>query len=362
MAGGEIDLTPGYIFANANDPVDTTKLNLLGNPIAHMADGSVTATQLAAEINALIATAVANAATALAAKQPKNLLINGSFDIWQRGTTFNADVGVDPFAVSQVADRWVTTAHNANRTILQAAFGSGQTAVPGNPIYALRWSQAGPVTVNPTYLAQRVERVSTIENGPATVSMWVRPDAAFSIGLQLVQHFGAGSNSPSADFGLPVQGFALVTSQWQKITATFALPSILGKIIGDNPAKGDWLELRINAPTGTAFTLDVAQVQLEAGTTASTFDRRRVEEELNRCQRYYEVSLRDLSSAFTNVRPMWDYKVTKRTTVNPTTLDVIGDTGPFPAYFTGVDMGGAYQTTVHGQTFGTFAVDAELVR
>jgi hypothetical protein len=61
----------------------------------------------------------------------RNKLINGNFDIWQRGTSFTIAAG----EFGYTADRWIiSNTTNQSVTISRQAMTLGQTDVPGSPL------------------------------------------------------------------------------------------------------------------------------------------------------------------------------------------------------------------------------------
>ena len=221
----------------------------------------------------------------------RNKLINGNFDIWQRGTSQTSS-GYGS------ADRWNLINSGSTKTASQQAFTLGQTEVPGNPKYYLRTvvtsgAGAGDYVIN----AQRIESVYTLSGKTATLSFWAKAGSNKNITTQIRQIFGTGSNSPSSvvnDFGITTHS---LTTSWQKFTTTVSIPSISGKTIGTN--NNDYLELRFwldagsnssaesNSLPNQSGTFDIAQVQLEEGSAATPFEQRPIGVELSLCQRYY---------------------------------------------------------------------------
>lgn len=203
----------------------------------------------------------------------ENLLINGNFDIWQRGISFSA--------VGYYADRWASSNLGGTTfTSTREAFTVGQTDVPNNPKYYLELD----VTVgggNPRGIIQSVESVYTAAGKNLTMSFYAKADAAIDLIVQATQDFGDGGSSAVA-----VNDTVTLTTSWAKYAVTLAIPSISGKTVGDNSNLG--IIFRMN--NVTARTLHFAQAKAEISTVATAFIARPIAEELALCQRYYEHS------------------------------------------------------------------------
>jgi len=212
-----------------------------------------------------------------------NLLINGQFDIWQRGTDSgsNTDNGI------LACDRWVLNSSGATKQVTRQSFAAGQTDVPSNPQYYLRYA----VTTgnNNCGIAQRIEDVRRVQ-GAVTLSFWAKGTNPAGGHFSIIhrQDFGTGG-SPSnvVDTGI---GDWTVTSSWTKYTFTFTPASISGKTLGTNNNSFFQCEL-FRQPaddTGTAaYTVDIANAKLEYGSYATDYQRINVGQELVLCQRYY---------------------------------------------------------------------------
>ena len=205
----------------------------------------------------------------------KNFFINGNFDIWQRGTADTITT------TTYLADRWrCFPGTGGGAVISQQPFTLGQTDVPNEPQFFYRWNQnVAPASGAPS-LNQSIEGVRTLAGQNATLSLYLKADAPISVTLRLVQIFGSGGSIANGTLTLVVN----VTTQWQRFTATSLIESIAGKTIGTD----DNLLLSIDLPATTTAILDVAQVQLEAGTTATDFEIRSLGEEEKLCKRYFE--------------------------------------------------------------------------
>jgi hypothetical protein len=209
----------------------------------------------------------------------KNRLINGNFDVWQRGTSFTSTY---PGPVTYTADRWRANATPAGSvTVTRQAFGLGQTEVSSEPSYFAQVVTAGGCDLN---YRQRIESVKTLAGKQVTVSFYAKANSNISIDVYLGQYFGTGG-SPSATVNL-IQAINLTTA-WQKFVLTYNVASIAGKTLGS--IGDDFLDLLFFKAT-TNFTFSVARVQLEEGKVATPFESRPLAHELVLCQRYYEKS------------------------------------------------------------------------
>lgn len=220
----------------------------------------------------------------------KNKIINGNFDIWQRGTS-HTTTGYGS------ADRWRNENVGTTKVASQQAFTLGQTDVPNNPTYFYRTvvtSVAG--SGNYCTANQRIEGVNTFAGTNATLSFWAKADAAKDIAIEFLQNFGSGGSPSATVNGIGSQKVTLSTA-WQKFEVTVAIPSITGKTLGTDG--NDFLSVALWFDAGSALdtrtatlgqqsgTFDIAQVQLEAGDTATLFEQRPTGHELMLCQRYY---------------------------------------------------------------------------
>jgi hypothetical protein len=219
----------------------------------------------------------------------RNAIINGNFDIWQRGTSFTAEgYGVD---------RWINVRVGSTCTMSRQAFTLGQTDVPGEPTYFCRMTVSSVAgAANNVRLMQRIEDARTFAGQQVTISFWAKADSNKTIAIESSQIMGTGG-SPSADVFAIEPTKKSLSSAWQKITHTFTFPSLSSKTLGSNGnshvAFQIWFDAGSNFNSRTdslghqSGTFDIAQVQIEAGPVATPFERRPIGTELALCQRYY---------------------------------------------------------------------------
>jgi hypothetical protein len=206
----------------------------------------------------------------------KNAIINGGFDIWQRGTSFGSLTDGGFFA-----DRWAVDFNGtgATRTVSRQEI-AGAWATSSR--YFMRYAQSVAGTGGTyNWFHTRIESVATYAGQTVTVSFMAKADASRSVDVAISQVFGGGGSSQvNYNFGT-----AALTTSWQRFTYNVALTSISGKTIGTN----DNLELDFKMPLNTAMTIDVGDIQLEVGSVATQFTRTggTIQGELAACQRYY---------------------------------------------------------------------------
>lgn len=223
---------------------------------------------------ALSSSNVKEALNEVASRSRKNYLINGCFRVWQRGD--------GPFEnTSYSADRWRTWGGEGGT---YAAF-RVPTALGSLPFTDFLKVTTPDDGVSTPRAYQRIEGVSTLQGRKATVSLFLRANAPSQVEILLTQNFGSGG-SPSSTVKTPSVILEVGTS-FQRYSATFDVPSILGKTLGSNG--DDFLELVIACLDTGGRELHIGQVQLEEGPVATDFEYRPIGEELALCQRYFQT-------------------------------------------------------------------------
>lgn len=219
----------------------------------------------------------------------RNKVVNGDFESAQEGTSRTT--------LGYICDLWFANGSSTGLagSVSRQTFALGQSEVPGNPQFFLRHDMTN--TGESLELQHFVEGVITLSGGKAVVSFWLKGSVTGSIGIRLTQHFGTGG-TPSDAVGLLIDNTVPITTSWQKITRTVDMPSISTKKLGTDG--NDRVILTIQKKSigahqtavgwasaiDYAGTLDVAEVQLEAGAKATPFERLEPGGQLRRCQRY----------------------------------------------------------------------------
>ena len=250
----------------------------------------------------------------------RNRIINGNFDIWQRGTSFT------PTTNGFTADRWLTTfdGSGSTRLITREEFFAGSTVPPG-AAYFLKYNQsvAGSGATFNT-LNHRIEDVRTFGGQTVTLSFYARGFFASLVlpAITLRQNFGAGG-STTVDTNFAVNTF-IGGGTYNIYSFVVTVPSITSKVVGTS----SFLELIINLPLNTTFIFEIAGVQLEPGPVATPFEQRPIGAELALCQRYFQRmnnTIRGVITTPTLTRTTLNYfyPVQLRATPNATILSPV---------------------------------------
>jgi hypothetical protein len=191
----------------------------------------------------------------------RNLIINGSMKVWQRGDNghsgSNGYVSLDRFKATRIRIRKPNTNGNSGEDNRGAIFDCSD----GN-IYA--------------HVDYYLEGTDLKHGEQYTLSFWAKTPNTSSQTLYL-EH----ASTDYFDFG--ANHNIVLTSTWQKFTYT-------GTVV--NTGSGRVLVMRWYVNPGNSgqpnVMVQVADVQLEVGSVATPFEHRSYGEELALCQRYYE--------------------------------------------------------------------------
>lgn len=275
---GGCTVTPA-VTLSVGQRITRALLNLLGRPVVRVNENSIGEREL-----------IGDSVKTLVPSVVRNVLINGNFDVWQRGGFTN--VGGLPTALGisadseYTADRWRASDPSGatTRQIYRGDFDLDQTIVPNSPSYYLRWSQTTGDT-DPT-LSQSIEDVRTMAGQSVTVSWWMRSNTSGTITCQMSQFFG-GSPGQTRAIAATSGGSATVTggAAWAQYEAHFDVPSLAGYSIGGT---GATLSVGFTMPSASIFLTDFAQVQLEQSTVKTAFESHSYQYEYERCLRYFE--------------------------------------------------------------------------
>lgn len=210
----------------------------------------------------------------------KNAIINGDFNIWQRGTSFTNTNG------AYTADRWrIDTAGTpTTMTTTRQSFTPGTAPVAGyEGTYFFRNTITTLGSLTACDIKQPIENVQTFAGQTATISFWAKADSARTVTSYVAQNFGSGGSS-TVDVNPSGNSFSLTTS-WTRFSYTLSIPSISGKTIGTS----SYFNLQFRQASAAGSVIDIWGVQVEAGSVATPFTTATgtLQGELALCQRYY---------------------------------------------------------------------------
>jgi hypothetical protein len=207
----------------------------------------------------------------------KNKVINGSFDVWQRGTTFT-----NPAIEAYFADRfyYVTNNSGGSVTLTRQPFTGTDIPVAGAQYY-FRNVGASPTGQAYSLFGTKIENVQTFAGQSVTISFYAKADASRTTTPTIYQQFGSGGSTLTTTTGSAIT----LTTSWARYTQTLSIPSISGKTIGTS----SYLQVEFSQPTNTSYTTEFYGIQIEAGSVATPFQTATgtTQGELAACQRYY---------------------------------------------------------------------------
>ena len=254
----------------------------------------------------------------------RNLVINGDFSNWQRGTTFTS-----PSFADYTADRFKNTNYNVAPTTYSITRQNFATAdAPANLAESGYFFRSSLTTIGSTTVydtcSQRIEGVMN-SGAIMTLSFYAKSDSSRSQSVTGAQNFGSGG---SAEVTSLTSTSFTTTTAWQRFTFTFTIGSTSGKTIGTSP----YFYFFLRQACASGSVLDVTGVQLEYGSVATPFQTASgsLGGELQLCQRYYYRVYPNTSGRYstgqcttTTTAGLWTpYPVTMRTT--PTALEQSG--------------------------------------
>lgn len=214
-----------------------------------------------------------------------NYVINGAFDIWQRGTSLTNPASV---SVSFSADRWQCVRDAVQSGIQITRETAGLTGFQ----YCARVRRiAGDTGTNNFRFGTALETVNSIPlaGKSVTISFYAKAGANVSGGLAVSVYSGTGTdqgtvwNEFTGITNVINESVSGLSSSWNRYSYT-----------GTVPANSTQLGIRftrvnISGTAGADDWVDITGVQLEEGSVATPFRRNSnsIQGELAACQRYY---------------------------------------------------------------------------
>jgi hypothetical protein len=250
----------------------------------------------------------------------KNAVINGGFDIWQRGTSFASTAGY-------LADRWTNSSAVSGVTV------SRQSTTPADGSqYHMRLTSTGNGSYMNLYQYIETANAQTLWGKTATFSIKMRKNSTTtltSIGYEIDKSAtaDAGSGATWTSLGSSSATIAsMSTTTWTTYTVTVSVPN-------DGTANSLRIFLYMNGTETSGGYVEYSQAQLELGSVATPFSRAggTIQGELAACQRYYwrqggdsafQYFGRGVMTSTTNASIVIQNPVVMR--IAPTAVDVVG--------------------------------------
>lgn len=268
-------------------------------------------------------------------------IINGGFDVWQRGLSSTA-------SGYAAADRWPNDYAGGTVTQSRQAFTLGDTLGVNSPQFFLRQGVTGQtLAAHYARIQHRIEGVRSYAGQTITVLGWAkRASGTGNMALEGFQIFGTGG-TPSANTPTSIVGTPTITlgTSWTPFAVTMTVPSVSTKTIGTN--NDDYFALNFFTSAGTDFAartnslglqtieVDVWGIHVRVGAwtaaDAALYRQKNVQEELDKCYRYYyritapaasHVFASGFNTSTTVTRNMIQFPVRMR--VAPTGLEQTG--------------------------------------
>jgi hypothetical protein len=203
-----------------------------------------------------------------------NLLINGDFQVWQRGTNFSPDKGLMLYS----ADRWCSASLNF---ISISKIDTG----------GIRISNSTEFTANSRF-HQFLEVPKSLQGKTVTLSMSIKSNVNSKV---------VGLSIFSYDRQTVYGSKTITLSTGAKIYSVTATIPVGQDVIGVGLALSTGSTNYLGLTTPIVFpvcTIDIDWVKLEMGSVSTPFCARLYAEELTLCKRYYEVGQGQIISAF----------------------------------------------------------------
>ena len=237
----------------------------------------------------------------------KNRIINGAMVIDQR----NAGASVTPASGAYTLDRWVYNASQASKVSIQQ--NAGSVALPAGFSNYLGVTSLSAYSVGAAelfMLSQYIEgfNIADLSWGTANAKAVT---LSFSVYSSVTGTFGGSLRNNAADRSYPFSYSVSTANTWTQVSVTIAgdtagtwltnngkgIQLHFGLGVGStfSGTAGSWSANNYLSATGatsvvgtSGATFYITGVQLEVGSTATSFDYRPYGTELQLCQRYYQ--------------------------------------------------------------------------
>lgn len=260
---GYLDGVTSSIQTQINTKAPLASPALTGTPTAPTAASGVSTTQLATT-QFVNTTNIGNGTTSFNGFGGigfKNYIINGNFDIWQRGTSFST--------TEYCADRWFLSIGGSAYAMKHSV----------NPNTILLGTNANSSFAN-LYQAIETATVLGLRGKTITVSLKLAVGGTHTGGFALSAKYSNSTDILNSQT-TTIQSIGISASAANtRYSLTFTVPS---------DAVGLRIDIENTSVQASGALYQVQEVQLEEGSVATPFEQRPYGLELSLCQRYYRI-------------------------------------------------------------------------
>lgn len=208
-----------------------------------------------------------------------NLLRNGTFQRWTRGTSFSTSGST----AVKVADGWAVRPSGASVTVSQVSVSPEiAAALPFGPRYGMRVEASSEDFVSVTHDFVDFGEISSLADRTITVQIFGGGAVPSGAVLSTLMHYGSGGSS-DVSTARNVRILTKASSLWSA-WATFQTPALAGKTVGTSP----YLRISFSSSEVASMAAEYYGMKLEIGQTPSRFDAPDPAEESVRCRRFLQ--------------------------------------------------------------------------
>jgi hypothetical protein len=213
----------------------------------------------------------------------RNVLINGDFKVWQRGTSGAMATG---FGTGYLADRWTSAraGYAAGGTV------SRQTASLDGFQYCSRVQRdSGNTSTVSSWYFQTLETVTSIPlvNKPVVYSFYIRAGANFS-GSVIAQLYSGTATDQGSYPNTGITGSVTVIASTLSLTTSWQRVVLYGNVGATATQLFAGFQHTPSGTAGAADYYEITGVQLEQNLQPTPFEQRPIGVELALCRRYYQ--------------------------------------------------------------------------
>jgi len=215
----------------------------------------------------------------------KNAIINGSMEIWQRGTSFSSTG-----SIIYTADRWQLGSGVTSGQFTISQISSGLTGFQ----YAMRIQRnsgsTSTATVNLQYNLESKESYRFAGQN-VIVSFYARAGSNFSASSNTIYTPIISGTGTDQNINGGFTGQTTVNNVGQVLTTSWQRFTVSGSVASTATQLAFYFAATSTGTAGTNDYYDITGVQLELGSVATPFSRAggTLQGELALCQRYYET-------------------------------------------------------------------------